>query len=233
MVDNLHFNLLSVAQLCDEGPNEVTFTTTKCFVRNSTNEVILKGKRVNNTYLFDSSYFPKNKLCLASIEDHSTLWHQRFGHGSFHLLHKLHSKELVRGLPSIKPENISQCAECMKGKQVRSSFKAKNDITHKKPLELLHMDLCGPMRVQSPNGARYMFVIVDDYSRFTWTLFLRSKDEVFSRFSELVTLLEKSLSLPVRAIRFDHGTEFEKGDMLTFCRERGISHNFSAPRTPQ
>ena len=65
----------------------------------------------------------------------------------------------------------------MKGKQVRSSLKAKNDVTSKAPLELLHMDLCGPMRVQSPGGARYMFVIVDDYSRFTWTIFLRSKDE--------------------------------------------------------
>ena len=109
----------------------------------------------------------------------------------------------------------------------------KNDVTTKKPLELLHMDLCGPMRVQSPGGARYMFVIVDDYSRFTRTLFLRSKDEVYSRFSELVPLLETSLSLPVRAIRSDHGTEFENREMLTFCRNKGISHNLSASRTPQ
>ena len=78
-----------------------------------------------------------------------------------------------------------------------------------------------------------MFVIVDDYSRFTWTIFLRSKDEVHSRFSELVLSLEKSLSLSVRAIRSDHGTEFENAKMLTFCREKGITHNFSAPYTPQ
>ena len=106
----------------------------------------------------------------------------------------------------------------MKGKQVRSSFKAKNDVTSKAPLELLHMDLCGPMRVQSPGGTRYMFVIVDDYSRFTWTIFLRSKDEVHSRFSELVPMLEKYLSIYVRAIRSDHDTEFENAKMLTFCR---------------
>ena len=93
------------------------------------------------------------------------------------------------------------------------------------------MDLCGPMRVQSPGGARYIFVIGDEYSLFTWTLFLHSKDQVFSRFTDLVILLENSLSLQVRSIRSDHGTEFENNEMLSYCIERGISHNFSAPRT--
>src|ERR1044071_5787940 len=128
---------------------------------------------------------------------------------------------------------MSSCADCMQGKQVRSSFKIKNVVSTTKPLELLHMDLAGPMRVQTQGGARYMFVLVDDYSRFTWTLFLRSKNEVYSRFSELVPMLEKSLNSTLRAIRSDHGTEFENGEMLSFCRDRGISHNFSAPRTPQ
>ena len=95
------------------------------------------------------------------------------------------------------------------------------------------MDLCGPMRVQSPGGARYMFFIVDDYSRFTWVIFLRSKDEVFTQFSQMVPLLEKSLSNSLQAIRSDHGTEFENKEMLCFCREKGISHNFSPPRTLQ
>ena len=167
------------------------------------------------------------------MKDHSNLWHQRLGHASLHLLHKLSSKALVRGLPAIKPENMSSCADCMQGKQVRSSFKIKNVVSTTKPLELLHMDLAGPMRVQTQGGARYMFVLVDDYSRFTWTLFLRSKNEVYSRFSELVPMLEKSLNSTLRAIRSDHGTEFENGEMLSFCRDRGISHNFSAPRTPQ
>ena len=109
------------------------------------------------------------------------------------MLHKLSTKDLVRGLPIITPDNMTSCSDCMQGKQVRSSFKAKNDVTSKKPLELLHMDLAGPMRVQSPSGARYMFVLVDDYSRFTWVLFLRSKDQVFNQFSEFVPLLEKLL----------------------------------------
>lgn len=189
LVDFMKYNLLSVAQLCDQGTNKVVFTTTSCYVKNPKKEIILKGRRYNSTYIFDSHYVPKDYLCLAAIDDHSALWHNRLGHASLHLLSKLHTKGLVRGLPPIKPSNQSNCAECMKGKQVHSSFKVKNDVTSKAPLELLHMDICGPMRVQSPGGARYMFVIVDDYSRFTWTLFLRSKDEVHSRFTELTTTI--------------------------------------------
>ena len=99
--------------------------------------------------------------------EQSKLWHQRLGHASLHLLNKLHKKELVRGLPTIKPDVMTHCPECIQAKQVRTSFPVKKDVTTSKPLELLHMDLCGPMRVQSTGGNRYIFVLVDDFSRYT------------------------------------------------------------------
>src|ERR1044071_5153459 len=89
------------------------------------------------------------------------------------------------------------------------------------------------MCVQSIGGSMYILVLVDDYSRFTWTIFIRSKSEVFSRFKELVPILEKSQNLPLKSICSDHGIEFENKEFLTFCREHGIEHNFSAPYTPQ
>ena len=95
------------------------------------------------------------------------------------------------------------------------------------------MDLCGPIRVPSLGGNRYIYVLVDDFSRYTWTIFIKSKTEVFECFEGLVPLLEKSLKTCVRSIRSDHGTEFENFEFLTFCREHGIDHNFSAPYTPQ
>src|ERR1044071_5428822 len=95
------------------------------------------------------------------------------------------------------------------------------------------MDLCGPMRVPSLGGNRYIYVLIDDFSRYTWTIFIKSKTEVFECFEGLVPLLEKSLKTPVSTIRSDHGTEFENYEFLTFCREHGIDHNFSAPYTPQ
>jgi len=97
-------------------------------------------------------------------------------------LNKLVSKDLVVGLPSIKYNDGKVCDACARGKQVRNSFKLKNYVSTTRPLEMLHMNLCGPMRVISRGGKRYVRVIVDDYSHFTWTLFLASKDETFEKF---------------------------------------------------
>nr|XP_009602469.1 uncharacterized protein LOC104097589 [Nicotiana tomentosiformis] len=112
--------------------------------------------------------------CLSAIDDDAELWHKRLGHVSFTLLNKLVRKNLVRGLPKSSFKDHKVCDACVKGKHVRSSFKPKWEVSTSRTLDLLHMDLCGPMRVASRGGKKYIFVIVDDYSRFTWTLFLRT-----------------------------------------------------------
>ena len=111
------------------------------------------------------------------------LWHKRLGHASLSLLNKLVAKDLVVGLPSIKYNDVKVCDACVRGKQVRNSFKLKKTVSTNRPLELLHMDLCGPMKIMSRGGKRYVLVLVDDYSRFTWTLFLASKDATFEKIS--------------------------------------------------
>ena len=105
-------------------------------------------------------------------------------------------------------------------------------VSSSRPLELIHMDLCGPTRTGSVSGKRYVFVIVDDFSRFTWTLFAESKEQVFSMFESFIKKVENSLGTKVGAIRSDHGTEFENASFLQYCEEHGVSHNFSAPRSP-
>ena len=103
--------------------------------------------------------------------------YKRQDHASLSLLNKLISKDLVVGLPSIKYNDDKVCDACARGKQVRNFFKLKNYTSTTRLLEMLHMDLCGPMRIISRGGQRYVLVVVDDYSCFTWTLFLASKDE--------------------------------------------------------
>ena len=83
------------------------------------------------------------------------------------------------GLPSIKIHIDQVCDACAKGKHVRSSFISKTIMSTTKPLELIHMDFCGPMMIQSRSGKKYVLVIVDDYSRFTWVIFLYSKNETY------------------------------------------------------
>ena len=140
---------------------------------------------------------------------------------------------MVIGLPKTKLKNDSFCGACVRRKQVRSSFTPKNQVSITKCLELIHMDLCGPMRVRSKGGKRYVFVIVDDFSRFTWTLFLASKEESFETFSIFIKTFRKTLGLSLISMRSDHGTEFENAKFLEYCSLHGIDHNFSAPRTPQ
>ena len=101
------------------------------------------------------------------------------------LIHTLFKKELVKGLPKTKFVKDKICDACQLGKQHKSSFKSKKDITSSRPLDLLHLDLFGPNSVASLGGKLYLFVIVDDYTRFTWVFFLAHKSEtphVFAKF---------------------------------------------------
>ena len=101
----------------------------------------------------------------------SWLWHRRLGHDSMKTLSKLVKNDLVIGLPKLNFNKDKICDACQFGKQVRSSFKPKNLVSISRPLELLHIDLFGPMDVISMGGKSYGFVIVNDYSRFIWMYF--------------------------------------------------------------
>ncbi|GJX25359.1 putative ribonuclease H-like domain-containing protein [Tanacetum coccineum] len=95
------------------------------------------------------------------------------------------------------------------------------------------MDLCGPLRVQSINGKKYILVIVDNYSRFTWVKFLRSKDETPSFVINLLKQLQVGLNKTVRFMRTDNGTDFVKKDLTDYYESVGITHEKTIARTPQ
>ncbi|XP_021752647.1 uncharacterized protein LOC110715354 [Chenopodium quinoa] len=234
LVKGLMHNLLSISQFCDKG-NSVSFTSDSCnIINNKSGKVVQEGARRGNTYKVDLNLIPRNNLtCLSVVEDDPLLWHKRFGHASFSLLDKLRSRNLVVGLPIIKFLLYKVCDACVKGKHVCSSFKLKKRASTTNPLELIHMDLCGPMRIQSRSGKKYVLVIVDDYSRFTWFIFLSSKDETFNEFVAFSKKIQKISGHSIVHLRSDHGTEFENSRFDEFCRENGMNHNFSAPRTPQ
>jgi len=174
---------------------------------------------------------PQNHLtCFSVLGDDVMLWHKKLGHISLSFLNKLISTDLVVGLPFIKFNDDKVCYACASGKQVRTSFKSKNYIRTSRPFELLYVGLCRLIRIISRGGKRYMFVIVDDYSRFTWTLFLASKDESFEKFLVLLKKIEKRVE---HCLRFDHGKEFENSSFIDYCNEHGADHNFSTPKTSQ
>ena len=115
-----------------------------------------------------------------------------------------------------------------KGKQVKNFFQIKNVVSTSTPLELLHIDLFGPLRTMS-----FGLVIIDDYSRFTWNLFLKTKNEAFDAFRKRSKVIQNQKGLNIVSIRSGHGGEFQNEYFEMFCEENGIHHNFSIPRTPQ
>ncbi|GKC95865.1 retrovirus-related pol polyprotein from transposon TNT 1-94 [Tanacetum coccineum] len=95
------------------------------------------------------------------------------------------------------------------------------------------MDLCGPMRIASINGKKYILVIVDDYSRYTWTLFLRANDETPEVLKDFLMMIQRNLQAPVISDRTDRGTEFLNKTLNAFFKEEGIEHQTFTPRTPE
>nr|GEV88923.1 retrovirus-related Pol polyprotein from transposon TNT 1-94 [Tanacetum cinerariifolium] len=141
--------------------------------------------------------------------------------------------ELVRNLPKLKFDQHF-CNACKMGKQAHASHKAKNVVSTTRCLEFLQMDLFGPSAIRSYGGNRYTLVIVDDYSRYTWTRFLKDKTEAFDQFEIFSRKIQNQLGCSIVSIRTDHGREFDNEVQYgEFCNINGITYNFLALRTPQ
>ncbi|GJZ52279.1 retrovirus-related pol polyprotein from transposon TNT 1-94 [Tanacetum coccineum] len=152
-------------------------------------------------------------ICLLSkaSKTKSWLWHRRLSHLNFGAINHLARHGLVRGLPKLKFEKDHLCSACAMGKSNKKPHKPKSEDTNQEKLYLLHMDLCGPIHVASVNGKKYILVIVDDYSRFTWVKCLRSKDEAPDFIIKFLKMIQVRLKVHVRRIRTDNGTEFQNG----------------------
>ncbi|GJV46731.1 retrovirus-related pol polyprotein from transposon TNT 1-94 [Tanacetum coccineum] len=234
-VEGLGHNLFSVGQFCDSDL-EVAFRKHTCCVRDLNGTDILKGSRGTNLYTISIDEMMKSSpICLLSkaSKSKSWLWHRRLNHLNFGTINDLARKDLVRGLPRLKFEKDHLCSACQLGKSKKFSHRPKSENTNMEVLHTLHMDLCGPMRVQSINGKKYILVIVDDYTRFTWVKFLRSKDETPEFVTNFLKQIQVGLNKTVRFIRTDNGTEFVNQVMSEFYEGVGIFHQKSVPRTPQ
>jgi len=143
------------------------------------------------------------------------------------------SSEAIRGLPDLKIVEGSICGECQIGKQTRMSHPRLEHQATSKVLELLHMDLMGPMQVKSIGGKMYVLVVHDNFSRFTWVNFIKEKSDTFDVFKQLCTQLQREKGCGIVRIRSEHGTEFENAKFDEYCSNEGIKHEFSSPITPQ
>ena len=149
------------------------------------------------------------------------------------LISKMVKNDLVKGFPKINFQKDRICEACQFGKEIKTSFKSKNHVSTTKPLQLLHIDLFGHSRYTSLSDKFYAFVIVDDYSKYTWVLFLANKDDAIDTYWIFYKKVQNEKGYSITYIRSDHGGEFENHAFKNFCNDFGIEHQFLSPRTPQ
>nr|GEW73107.1 putative ribonuclease H-like domain-containing protein [Tanacetum cinerariifolium] len=222
-VEGLGHNLFSVGQFCDSDL-EVAFLQHTCFIRN------LEGVDLSLGDMMASS-----PICLLSkaSKTKSWLWYRHLSHLNFGEINHLARQGIVQGLHKLKFEKDHVCSACAMGKSKKKSHKPKSKDTNQEKLYLLHMDLCGPMRVESVNGKKYILIIIVDYSQFTWVKCLRSKDEAPYFIIKFFKMIQVQLKVPIRHIRIDNGTEFVNQTLCKYYEQVGISHETSVARSPQ
>ena len=224
-------NLISVGSIADKG-NIVLFDASQCWIID---------KHINGQILATRHRDPNNRLYrfgdslqvnIAKDIDTITLWHRRFGHLSFPSLHHLSAHSRVIGLPKIK-EIKRVCKCCLAGRQHRVKLPIKSDTRASKPAQKVHSDLMGPIQQKSLGGSRYVLVFTDDFSRKSWTYFLKCKSETFEKFKLFKTRIELETGNKIATIRTDRGGEYTSNIFTQYCLDNGIRRELTQAYTPQ
>ncbi|GJZ52732.1 retrovirus-related pol polyprotein from transposon TNT 1-94 [Tanacetum coccineum] len=207
-VEGLNHNLFSVGQFCD-ADLEVSFQKSTCYIHDLKGNDLLTGSRGIDLYSITLQDTPtSNPICLMAKATSSQewLWHRRLSHLNFDTINLLSKNNIMNGLPKLKFVKDHLCSSCEAGEKQKE---------------------------KSINGKKYVLVIVDDYSRYTWTHFLRSKDETPGVLIDFLTLVQRGLHAQVTTVRTDKGTEFLNKTLHAYFAKEGIRHETSTARTPE
>lgn len=207
--DNLY--VLNPTYCDEEIPAKIQNTPPKSILKNA--------KRITN-----------NKIAF-SVESLKS-WHKRLAHINTDYIIKTSKNLSAHGLNDLKGR-VESCEPCKLAKHRRISFKSIDRIRSKKPLELVHTDLCGPMPKESINGHRYLLTITDDYSRKVFVFPLRLKSDVFETFVRFQKRAERFTGLKIKAIRSDNGLEYLNAKFKDYCSETGIVHECTNTFSPE
>jgi transposase InsO family protein len=157
------------------------------------------------------------------------LWYRRLAHVGMKNLHKLPKGGHILGLTNFHFEKDRVCSACQVGEQVGAHHPHKNIMTTDRPLELLHMDLFGPITYISIGGSKYYLIIVDDYSRFTWVFFLQEKSQAQETLKGFLRRAQNEFGLRINKIRSDNGTDFKNSQIEGFLEDEASSMSSLLP----
>jgi transposase InsO family protein len=239
-VPGLGTNLLSVAAVTDVGLSVHFIETRVAISKNQT--TLMVGERIGKS-LYHLAIHPqlsnnnktKHSACFAVPSTTSvTLWHQRLAHTSYKTMSKMANNKEVHGLnlPDNKAIPIRQCPGCLAGKMHRLPFPTGRTRAEQTG-QLIHADVCGPMHIPTPSGARFFVLFTDDFSKSRHVYFLKHKSEVAEFFKDYTSLLRSETGNLIHTLRSDNGGEFISSAFKTWLSDRSIRFESSAPYTPE
>ena len=225
-IPDLRSNILSLRQATEQG-FEVRMKDDYLTLQDPNGKLLVKVPRSTNRLYKISLKIGKPACLLAKHDEDTWKWHARLGHVSFKTIKSMSSHDMVLGLPNIEGEK-KMCDSCLVEKQTRQAFLKATSYRASRELELLHADLCGPISPATLSLNRYIFVIIDDHTRYMWSILLKEKSDVFERFKIFKTLVEKDVNKKIVTLRTDRGGEFTSRDFQEYCEEKGIRRHLNS-----
>ncbi|MCO5562234.1 hypothetical protein L7F22_015860 [Adiantum nelumboides] len=236
-VPGIKKNLLSVSSLAKNGLR-VIFEDDRCIVRDRENSysLITTGTLENGLFVLDR-YEKQIQACIAKTKtkamQDAELWHARFGHVGYGSLMTLQRHNMVHDLSLLEMPPRHVCEGCVLGKMHRFAFSQDGSVRATRKLQLVHSDVCGPMRTPSVGNSLYFVTSIDDFSRFCWVYPLKAKSDVFAVFQHYVSMVENETGCKVQTLRTNRGGEYMSGAFKDFLGKKGIKHQCTMPYTPQ
>lgn len=187
--------------------------------------------RVNNLfYLQDES----PQACIANDDRKSQtrIWHERLRHSHPNAIKSMWKNQTVIGMKLEGSVSAIDCKICAVGKITNTPFPTGGPRTSG-ALDIIHTDVCGPMRTESVGGAQYFVTFIDDHTRWCEIYFMRNKSEVPQKFVEFTNFAERQTGQKIKAVQSDNGKEYCNSTLDTLFKERGIRHRLTVPHTPE
>ena len=232
-VPHITANLFSVRHATKRGA-KINFKEDKCLVT-------LNGKNVLEAQSHGELYYIRTMrscpMMMTDVQASAELWHRRYGHLGYDNLARLKREHMVEGL-DVKEEDFkdaasTMCEACVMAKQHRLQFPQVSTNKSRRPLDLVHMDVCGPLQVRSLGGCSYIATFLDDYSKLSVVRPVARKSDVPDVVKEVVAFLETQCGEKLRAVRTDRGGEYVNSTLAEYFKVKGVMHQRSAPYTPE
>ena len=227
----LRSNIISLGQATEAGC-DVHMSGEQLTMHDQQGKILVTARRSRNRLYKVRMGITDDLKAHLTMASESSKWHARLGHVNHETMRSMAQQKLVIGMPSMNVES-KVCQSCLMGKQTRRVFPQATHYRATEKLQLIHGDLCGPITPRTQAGKRYIFVLIDDYSRYMWTSLMSEKSQAFETFKKFKNLVEQETGKKIQTFRTDRGGEFISGEFNGYCELSGIKRHLTAPYSPQ